>query len=450
MNARPAVFKNFRLNILIRFGIILVLFAALVLTAILTDLWSMVFWILVAIIIMVVDFIRYVEKFKNHFLGFLDAVNQGDFSMTFQEGRKENMDERLHGMLNDLNKKFRRLRLDKESRNQYLNTVMDHISVGLISYNDKGEITLMNRAAGELLRKPYLRKIDSLRHVDERLYHAVLNLSTEDRTLVKVIIGNELRHISLQATELKISEGYEKVISLQDIKNELDEKELESWQKLVRVINHEIMNSVIPISTLANVLNHSLQGEKKDNQAGMNEITEGLMVIEERSRGLASFVRATKSLTHIPRPVFKKIVLLDLFLRIEKLLRPGLGEEGIDLEIKLPEEKISIHADLELIEQVLINLINNARQAFDGISVTGKRIILSAESRGKQVVIRVADNGKGIDENELENLFIPFYSTKKEGSGIGLPLCRQIMRLHKGTVSVFPLPERGTEVHLVF
>ena len=450
MSARNALFKDFRINILIRFTIILLLFAALVLTAFLTDLWSIVFWILLAIMVMVVDFIRFVEKFKYHFLGFLDAVNQGDFSMSFQEGQKGNMDERVHGILNELNKKFRKLRLDKESRHQYLNSVIDHINVGLISYNDKGEIMLMNRAAGELLRKPHIRKIDSLRHVNEKLYQAVLNLSSEDRTLIKLVIGDELRHISLQATELKLEEGFEKVISMQDIGMELDEKELESWQKLVRVINHEIMNSVIPISTLANVLNHSLKNEKKDKQTEINEIAEGLMVIEERSRGLATFVKATKSLTHIPRPVFNEISIGDLFQRIEKLLKPELEKEEIGLETRISEEKLTIQADLELIEQVLINLVNNARQSFDGISGTDKKIILSAEQKGKLVVILVTDNGRGIEKKELDNLFIPFYTTKKDGSGIGLPLCRQIMRLHKGTVSVHPRSERGTEVQLVF
>jgi two-component system, NtrC family, nitrogen regulation sensor histidine kinase NtrY len=450
MTPRNALFKDFRINILVRLTIILLSFSALVLTVLLTDLWSIVFWILLAIIVLVVDFIRYVEKFKSHFLGFLDAVNQGDFSLNFQEGHKGNMDERLHGILNELNKKFRKLRLDKESRHQYLNTVIKHINVGLISYNDKGIITLMNRAAGELLRKPYLRKIDSLRHVDEKLYHAILNLNTEDRTLIKLVIGNELRHISLQATELKLEEGFEKVISMQDIGMELDEKELESWQKLVRVINHEIMNSVIPISTLANVLNHSLKHEKKDKQAEKDEIAEGLMIIEERSRGLATFVKATKSLTQIPPPVFKEIVIWNLFQRIEKLLKPELEREGIELETRISGEKLGIQADLELIEQVLINLVNNARQSFEGISGPDKKIILSGESKGKQVIILVTDNGKGIEEKELDNLFIPFYTTKKDGSGIGLPLCRQIMRLHKGSVAVHPRSERGTEVQLVF
>jgi signal transduction histidine kinase len=174
------------------------------------------------------------------------------------------------------------------------------------------------------------------------------------------------------------------------------------------------------------------------------------MVIEERSRGLATFVKATKSLTRIPHPLFNEIAIGDLFQRIEKLLKPELEKEGIDLETRISGEKLTIQADLELIEQVLINLVNNARQSFDGMSGRSKKIMLSTELKGKQVVILVTDNGKGIEEKELDNLFIPFYTTKKDGSGIGLPLCRQIMRLHKGSVTVHPRSERGTEVQLVF
>jgi len=450
MNLISPLFKNFKLNILIRFLILIVLIFTLAYMALQTDLWTLIFWISIIIVIFILEFIRYVEKFKDHFLYFLNSINQEDFSVSFKEGNKRYKDEKLSAVLNDLTEKFRKLRVEKESRHQYLNTVIDHINIGLISYNQKGEITLINQAAKAILHKPHLKKIDSVKGFDQNLYDEIVNLTTRKKALVKIIRGNELYHISLQATELKLEEGYEKVISMQDIKNELDEMELKSWQKLVRVINHEIMNSVIPISTLANVLNQMLADYGKKDQIELNDIADGIKTIENRSKGLATFVKATKNLTNISKPVFREIDISNLFSRVERLMMPQIRQDGIHLKFHQSWGKITIKADLELIEQVLINLIKNAREAFENYTIDQKSIIIMADKRGDQIVITVSDNGKGIREQDLENIFIPFYTTKKEGSGIGLPLSRQIMRLHRGTIAIQTKADVGTQVELVF
>jgi nitrogen fixation/metabolism regulation signal transduction histidine kinase len=446
------IFKNFKINVIIRFTVIILLIFALAYTLLETDLWTLIFWLSIAIVLFIIDFIRYVEKFKEHFIYFLQAINQEDFTLSFQETNKQRKDEKFSKILNEITGKFRELRAEKESRHQYLKTVMDHINIGLISYNQDGEITLMNRAAGEILQKPHLRRIESLGKIDKGLYEEVLKLSSEKKSLVKMIHGNKLWHLSLQATEMKLDEGYEKVIAMQDIKNELDEQEIESWQKLVRVINHEIMNSVIPISTLASVLDQMLSDldmKEQENEL-IKDVADGVKTIDQRSKGLANFVKATKSLTQISRPVFKSFNVEVLFTRVNQLLSTDMEKHGVALIIHKPEEKITLLADFELIEQVLINLIKNAREAYENDNKKEKVILVSAEIIDKQTMISVSDFGLGIDKEMLDQIFIPFFTTKKEGSGIGLPLSRQIMRLHKGTLEVKSVPGEGATFVMIF
>jgi len=450
MELKNRLFKNFTFNVSIRISLLILMIFSLAFVTLQTDLWTLIFWLSIVIVLFIVEFIRYIEKFKDHFLYFLNSINQEDFSVSFKEGKKRYKDDKLSVILNELTEKFRKLRVEKESRHLYLKTVIDYINIGLIAYNEKGEITLLNQSAKEMLQKPHLKKIDSLKSVSPAFYNEILNISTKKKTVVKLIRGNNLFHISLRATELKLENGFEKVISMQDIKNELDEKELESWQKLVRVINHEIMNSVIPISTLANVLDQMLSEHTKKNSFDLSEIAEGIKTIENRSKGLADFVKATKNLTNIAQPIFREFEIEELFSRVEKLMGPQVSRAGIQLEFKQNNEKSGVKADLELIEQVLINLIKNGMESFEDFSVSEKTIRIISEKRGDQMAISVQDNGKGIEQKELDNIFIPFYTTKKEGSGIGLPLSRQIMRMHKGTISVRSSSGAGTRIELVF
>ena len=447
-----SIFRNFKINVIIRFAFILLLIFILSFTILKTDLWTLIFWLSIAIVLFIVDFIRYVERFKEHFIYFLQSINQEDFTVSFKQSNLQKEDEKFSVILNEITGKFRQLRAEKESGHQYLKTVMDHINIGIISYNQAGEITLMNRAAGEILQKPYIHKIETLEKMDRELYEEIIQLSSEKKSLVKVARGNTLRHLSLQATEMKLETGYEKVIAMQDIKNELDAKEVESWQKLVRVINHEIMNSVIPISTLASVLDQILSDLDMENQDNewIRDVAEGVKTIDQRSKGLANFVKATKSLTQISKPVFKSFNVQVLFTRVQQLLSSDLDKSAIKLTIQQPGEKIILKADFELIEQVLINLIKNAREAYGADPEQDKVIVVSAESMNGRTFLSVTDHGPGMEKEMLEQIFIPFFTTKKDGSGIGLPLSRQIMRLHKGTLEVKSIPGEGTTCIMIF
>lgn len=243
-------------------------------------------------------------------------------------------------------------------------------------------------------------------------------------------------------------------MSLQNIQSELEEKEMEAWQNLVRVLTHEIMNSVTPISSLAGTIESDLRqhfDEDADqlSEDEMRDIHLSLQTISKRSEALIRFVKEFRSLTSIPKPkpaVFSARTLLDEVCMLHK---SELGEKGISAQIEVYPEDLTILADKGMIEQVLINLVKNAIQSFD--DQAEKTLTLRAfVSEKSRPVIMVKDNGPGIDPDALEKIFIPFFTTKKTGSGIGLSLSRQIMRQHQGTLTVKSELGKGTEFYLRF
>ena len=236
-----------------------------------------------------------------------------------------------------------------------------------------------------------------------------------------------------------------RIVTFHDIKSELDENELESWQKMIRILNHEIMNSVIPLGTLTKVNREILEeqyldlsspgGNSRIKLDKLKDIVEGMKVIEKRSSGISDYVKATKSITSLPKPTFRKIKLADILDRIKLLFAPELKQKGIQLSVTCPDDLI-VTADMELLEQVLINLVKNAKEAINDSKKTGSDIKIIAHNKSDQVIITITDNGPGIDKKIMDQIFIPFYTTRKQGTGIGLALSKQIMRMHKGSIEV--------------
>jgi signal transduction histidine kinase len=261
--------------------------------------------------------------------------------------------------------------------------------------------------------------------------------------------------LSVYATEFKLQDVPHKLVSIQNIKQELETQELESWQKLIRVLTHEIMNSVTPISSLSTAINEMLtEGTGKMKPLSeipgedIDDMYKSLRTIEDRSRGLLKFVSNYKDLTRMPHPVFKNIRLADLFENVTRLMKKTLDKQEIAFEVFSEGPEISIYADKDMILQVLINLIVNAKDALDRRN--GKKIRMTGFRLGEKTFIQVSDNGHGIDQENIDKVFIPFYTTKKKGSGIGLSLARQIMRLHKGSIYFTTEEEKGTTFTLEF
>jgi two-component system nitrogen regulation sensor histidine kinase NtrY len=445
MTPGKKIFENFRLNILVRIVLIVVVGTGLLWVSINSALWTLSFWFFLAEILLIVSLIRYIEKFKSTLVVFLESINQEDYSISFPKANSSKNDSRFSFLLGAIIKKFQSLRAEKESRSYFQQTVLEQVSVALIGYNSKKEIKLINAAAKKLLDRPYIKDLSTIKKVNEDLYDEIVNIDSTGRVLVKFERKGALMQVSLSATELRIDNEYLKVVSLNDIKSELDEKEIESWHKLIRILNHEIMNSMIPLSTLTNVNKTILQNvqdqlavsSKGDGNEQIADVIEGMEIIENRSKGIVDFVKSVKSLTNISKPNFLKISINELMNRVYILMNPEFEKANVELVLRLPPKEIETIADLELIEQVLINLLKNALESLNGeVETNLKKVNLSAKSYDGFTTISVRDNGPGISAEQIDNIFIPFYTTKKDGSGIGLALSRQILRLHKGSLDV--------------
>lgn len=448
-------YSFFRLNIMLRLVLIVLLGYGIVFVLTQTHFWLVSFWLILLTFILFMELLHYIEKSHKEMENLVIAVRQGDFSNTYrqQSFRSGNM---LTHAFSELVSTLQHLRQEKESNHLYLQNMVEQVNIGLLCFDQQGRIQLVNRAAKKLFLKPHLKHIKDLAEIDVELHHAIHKIKAGEKVLIKILFSQQLMQLSVQATEFKMLNEYYKLVSLQDIKNELEENEIESWQKLIRVLTHEIMNSVIPIANLSAMVNQMLLFQEHDQIKKHNlteddlvDLHESLKTIEERSNGLVNFVKAYRSLTQIAKPQFRQVQISQIFNRVYTLLKPKLLARNIHFSIQVVPEDISLKADLELVEQVMINLVNNAIEALE--AQENAEVILKAFRKpNHEVIIQVVDNGPGIEAEVADQIFIPFFTTKKEGSGIGLSLSRQIMRLHKGSITMHTQKEIGTIFSLHF
>ncbi|MFC1614657.1 PAS domain-containing sensor histidine kinase [Gemmatimonadota bacterium] len=402
--------------------------------------------------------IRYVEKTNLDLTRFLEAVRNEDFTQSFTGAGLGNSFNLLRTAYNEVLHVLQQARSEREEHYRYLQTVVQHVGVGLICFRPNGKVELINTAALRLLKSARLKNINELESFSKDLVDNMLRLKAGEKEMVKVEHNGETLHLAIYATELRMRGHTYTLVSIQNIQSELEEKEMEAWQNLVRVLTHEIMNSITPISSLASTANdllkpaaasgaHSLGG--KIRPEAIRDIHEAVQTIEKRSEGLLHFVDNYRKITRIPKPNFQIVPVAELFERVNNLLRAQMDEAKIEVSIHMEQETLELTADPELVEQVLINLLLNAIQALE--SQADARIELNAKMDGSgRPLIQVKDNGPGILEEVQEKIFIPFFTTRQEGSGIGLSLARQIMRLHRSTISVQSKPNVETIFTLKF
>jgi len=407
-----------------------------------------------AIFFQVTQLIKTVEKSNDNMSSFLDSIRFDDLSSSFKTDSKDPSVQRLHLELNEALAKLRTSRKEKDSEYQFFKNIVQHVGIGLLTFKKDGTIQIINSAAKRLLRVNKADVVEDLREVSDMLVETFLKLKTGGRELIRLKFGDETIQLSIFAIELTLRGEELKLISMSNIQSELEEKEMEAWQNLVRVLTHEIMNSVTPISSLAGVveeeIKHKLEREERDfKKEEMEDMHLSLQTISKRSEGLIRFVREFRNLTHIPKPRLAEIPVKELLDEVAILHKKELADRGIAIHVNINPENLFILADKTMIEQVLINLVKNAIQAFD--EQGDKKIELTAFSNEKgRAVLSVKDNGSGIDSEALEKIFIPFFSTKKSGSGIGLSLSKQIMRQHEGRITVKSKLGEGTEFLLRF
>lgn len=412
--------------------------------------------LLAAIAFQVQQLIRIIESSNHDMASFLDSIKFDDLSSTFKTESKDPSIQLLHKEMNEALVKLRYSRQERDSEYLFYKNIVMHVGIGLIIFKeDTGKIEIFNSAARRLLKVNRAETVSDLKEVSDTLVNVITRLRTGGRELLRLKVGEDFIQLSVYAIELTLRGENLKLISIQNIQSELEEKEMEAWQNLVRVLTHEIMNSVTPISSLAGIVEDEIKIHLRDSQEKpldkeqLADIHLSLQTISKRSEGLIHFVKEFRSLTHIPKPKPENIHVSQLFDEVAILHKKEVNEKGIKLECTVDPTDITISADKILIEQVVINLVKNAIQAFD--EGTEKVITLKAYYNEKmRPVISVKDNGTGIDPEALEKIFIPFFTTKKTGSGIGLSLSRQIMRQHQGTLTVKSTVGKGTEFIMRF
>ncbi len=399
--------------------------------------------------------VRYVERTNRRLTVFLEAIRHSDFVSSFSDHGLGSSFDDLNHAFNEVIEEFRKTRAAKEEHFNYLQTVVQHVSIGIIVFRKDGKVDMFNNAIKRMLRLSNLRFISDLEKIDRNLAELLKNIKAGDRELLKVFNENELLQLSIRATEFRMRGEDFVLVSLQNIHNELEAKEMDSWQKLIRVLTHEIMNSITPIVSLSSTVKDLLIDE--DNLQLRNPIEKddvesaqsALTTIERRSEGLLNFVQIYRNLTRIPKPNFRYFEVKELFERVKNLLSPKVAERQINCQYKVVPPELMLTADPDLIEQVLINLVINSIHAIQDVENPKIRVVATSSTYNK-VTITVADNGYGIKQDNIEQIFVPFFTSKKEGSGIGLSLSREIMRLHKGNITVKSKPEVETSFTLHF
>ncbi len=439
--------KGFRIQVIIR--VLLLCVSISLLYFILSETDYIVSSILIGLIIVIqiIALIRFVETTNTKLKRFFEAISYNDFSQTFFSTQKKDTFAELGEVFNDVIEKFKSERSKGEESFRYLQTVVQHIGIGLFSFNQNGEIELLNTAAKRLLDVNVLRSVQQLKDIDETLFEGIMNLNSGSRTLINALISNQRKQLAVYATEFRMKGDNYKLISLQNITSELDEKEMEAWQNLTQVLAHEIMNSITPIASLSDTVNTMLTGDVFGSEAPepipqetLDDVKDALGTINKRSLGLMRFVNSYRNITQLPQPVFEVLTVNEVLLRVNNLMKGEAANQRVTITTNVEPDTLEITADPQLIDQALINIVKNAFKALretDNPIITLKGYL---DGNGSPI-IEVIDNGPGIKPAVLEKIFVPFYTTSKSmeiggGSGIGLSLSRQIMRMHHGTLRV--------------
>lgn len=411
-------------------------------------------WIVTAVIlffiicIAIYELLRYIEDSNRNFSDFLLSIRSEDFTKQITNDKRGKSFEQLKDAFNTIIEEFHSIRIAKEEQFIFLQAIVSNLNTSIICFDETGTIKLLNDAAKKLFHIPEIQNTKLLEKINPDLFAYLKNESNE---VIEMIINEEQLKLLFRSTHFILQEQAHKLVIITNIKSEIDQAETEAWQQLLQVLTHEIMNSVTPISSLSETI--KTEFDKMIEQEtfahnDLNELSQALTVIKNRSEGLISFVHQYKSLINLPEPKLKSVSISHLMDHIKLLTQQYLMGRNIKLVIISALHNITIYADEQMIEQVILNLLYNAADALQ--NTTSPTITIGCEERKDAIILTVSDNGNGIDKAIEDKIFIPFFTTRVNGTGVGLSLSKQIMRLHKGNISVQTSSKTGTSFSLSF
>ncbi|MDX1470314.1 MAG: ATP-binding protein [Flavobacteriaceae bacterium] len=383
---------------------------------------------------------------------FFEAVKYRDFSRWFNDNNRSADIRNLYKGFNLVNKTFKTINNERQAQFLYLQKILEMVDVGIIAYNlETGDVLWVNESLLKLLDLPSFKNIKFVESGRPDLYDELFETYYSTHQSANLEMRGETLKVLISSTVFQVEEDAFKLVVLQNIENTLNQSESEAWKKLLSVMTHEIMNSIAPISSLSETLQNEVRQkiEKPESEdLDLEDLNAGISSIKKRSEGLMKFAKTYRTLNKVSQINKSKILVDELFSSIEGLMAPTIEAKQISIEFINHIPKLELEIDTHLIEQVLINLILNARDACAD-NPDGK-IVVAADRLRKGVKITVSDNGKGIPAEIVDNIFVPFFSTKKTGSGIGLSLSKQIMMLHNGRIQVQSKEGQGTSINLMF
>ena len=454
--------KKFTLQVTVRIFIIL-FFCVLFSFFALKEIWFSSAGVAVLIILQVIFLIRYVNNTNYALVKFLDALKNEDHSVYFSPSKKGDSFAKVYDDFNYIIKLFKQNKIEKEAQYNYFKYILEHVNLGIISIRKEDlfsersetEILFLNKAACDILHQPKHKYWHRLANHVPWLVDKIKRISDGGKLLVDFGDEIERKQLSLEIIEFTLLKVPYLIITFQDIRSEIEQKEIEAWHNVIRVLAHEMLNSFTPVSSLASTIKSLTETDEKDealldylNKEDIQDINLAAATIKRRSDGLLDFVKDYRTISNVPIPVLKKIKVKQFLAEIKFLMTASAKEKGIDLQLLPIPANAMISIDSKLIQQVMINLINNSIHALDGRNKP--TIKLSCIVEQDKTVIMVSDNGSGIDNEIMNQIFIPFYTTKKNGSGIGLSLSKNILKKHGGNLLVTSEKGKYTTFSLIF
>jgi two-component system, NtrC family, nitrogen regulation sensor histidine kinase NtrY len=398
--------------------------------------------------------IRFAEASNREVARFLDALSFDDASQSFAALARDPASAELGEVMTRIIGKLHETRQAREEQAGTLQTVMAHVPVALISLDPQDKVEFLNPAAHRLFEEP-IKQAAEFARFGEAFGAGLMQLKPGETALLRLERASGPLHVKAAATEFAVRGSRRRIVSLQNIASELNAQELAAWQTVIRTMAHEVMNSLTPLSSLSatarDVVREVLAGLSADdpNRSPLNDAAEALETVARRSEGLLHFVQNHRRLTHRLTVKPERLSVRRVFVRLHSLLAADLEANAIAFKAVVEPETLEVTADADLLDQALINLLRNALEELRGKA--GASIVLSGRRDGHgRSVISVADNGRGIEAALRDKVFAPFYTTKRQGSGVGLTLVSHIATVHGATVAICKTPGGGATVRLCF
>ncbi|MBT3244259.1 MAG: GHKL domain-containing protein [Bacteroidetes bacterium] len=406
--------------------------------------WRFILITMTLFIVQIISLIYFLNHTNRKIAFFFEAIKNDDSTLHFPLISKNRTVKELNSSLNEVNNLIKQIRLDIQSQEHYYQMLLEQAETGILSIDQKGHIWFSNQAAKNYLQVETLTHVNQFQRIDQQLWEILKSMEPGNKQHLKFQTEKDKYDISLKSSRIKVKDQELLLVVLQDIKSEMEENESESWIRLIRVLTHEIMNSISPITSLSESLTHYLSKNNEEtdrsltSEEKLDKALTGLHVIKEQSQSLLDFVESYRDLTRLPKPEIKLIEAKTITETLMVLCQSMSNIPDAELNIAINPTDHMLMGDQEQLIQVLLNIVKNAYESVSKVRSAQIDIGISATNQGS--VITVKDNGPGINPGIINEIFTPFFTTKESGTGIGLSLSKQIIRNHGGSISVHSIP----------